>query len=164
MAPEVSCPICKTTTSEDEVMENVFAVTDGGEDDKGEEEEQQSCNSCEENSLASSRCEDCDELLCSDCVRAHQRVKITKDHKISALQVSSATASLAHLNYCAIHKNERLTLYCETCDTLNCRDCQLSTRCRLHQYRYSYEVAPEVKSHLMKSSSDIRLKKSGLEE
>ena len=30
--------------------------------------------------------------------------------------------------------------------------------------RYSYEVAPEVKAHLMQSISDIRLKKSGLEE
>lgn len=146
MAPEVSCPICKTTTSEDEVMDNVFAVTDPGEEDGGEEEDQQTCNSCEENSPASSRCEDCEEFLCSDCVRAHQRVKITKDHKISALQVSSASASLAQLNYCSIHKAERLTLYCETCDSLNCRDCQLSTRCRLHKYRYSYEVAPEVKA------------------
>ena len=47
MAPEVSCPICKTTTSEDEVMDNVFAVTDPGDDDNGEEEDQHSCNSCE---------------------------------------------------------------------------------------------------------------------
>ena len=41
------------------------------------------CQSCEENSLANSKCEECDEYLCNDCVRAHQRVKMTKDHQIS---------------------------------------------------------------------------------
>ena len=163
MAPEVSCPICKATTSEDEVMDNVFAMADPDNEDN-EEDDQHMCHSCEENSEASSRCEDCEEFLCSDCVRAHQRVKYTKDHTITALQISARRASLAHLNYCAIHKNEKLTLYCKTCDTLNCRDCQLSAGCRLHQYGYSYDVAPEVKAHLSQSISDIKLKKSGLQE
>lgn len=27
--------------------------------------------------------------------------------------------------FCPIHKQEPLKLYCETCDTLTCRDCQL---------------------------------------
>ena len=67
------------------------------------------CNSCEENSVASGKCE---EFLCSDCVRAHQWVKMTKDHKIPLLQVSGQSVSLAHLNYCPIHRNEKLTLYC----------------------------------------------------
>ena len=165
MDPEVVCPVCKATTSEDEAMDNVFAVADPSEDDAGDEDGQNICYSCEEGAMASSKCEDCEELLCSDCVRAHQRVKVTKDHKISQLSVSvSAGHSLAHLNYCKVHRNEKLTLYCETCDTLNCRDCQLSELHRHHKYRYSYEVAPEVKGHLMQSVSDIRLKKSGLEE
>ena len=164
MAPEVTCTVCKATTSEDEVMDNVFAATDPGEEEAQAGEEARMCNSCEENSVASSKCEECEEFLCSDCVRAHQRVKMTKDHKISLLQVSGQSASLAHLNYCPIHRNEKLTLYCETCDKLNCRDCQLSEQCRDHRYRYSYEVAPEVKAHLMQTIGDIKLKRSGLEE
>lgn len=27
--------------------------------------------------------------------------------------------------FCPIHKKEQLKLYCETCDKLTCRDCQL---------------------------------------
>ena len=164
MDPEVICPICKATTSEDEAMDNVFAVTDPGDDDNTEDDAQNICISCEEGTMASSKCEDCDEFLCSDCVRAHQRVKMTKDHKISQLQVPGHSQSLTQLYYCKVHRNEKLTLYCETCDMLNCRDCQLSEQHRHHKYRYSYEVAPEVKAHLMQSVSDIRLKKSGLEE
>ena len=164
MAPEVTCTVCKSTTSEDEVMDNVFAAADPEEDLDSVEDEQHPCNSCEDNVMASHYCEDCDEYLCSDCVRAHQRVKMTKDHKIRALKVSGRSGGLDHLNYCSKCPNEKLTLYCETCDKLNCRDCQLSEQCRHHKYRYSYEVAPEVKAHLSQSVSDIRLKKSGLEE
>lgn len=40
------------------------------------------CSSCEEGTSASSRCRDCSEMLCDPCVRAHQRVRITKDHRI----------------------------------------------------------------------------------
>ena len=42
----------------------------------------QYCNSCDDNQMASSKCIDCDEFLCTDCCRAHQRVKQTKFHKI----------------------------------------------------------------------------------
>ena len=164
MAPEVTCTVCKATTSEDEVMDNVFAVTDPGEEESQSGEEAKMCNSCEENSVATHYCEDNEEFLCSDCVRAYGRVKMTKDFKFRELQVSGQSASLAHLNYCPIHRNEKLTLYCETCDKLNCRDCQLSEQCRDHRYRYSYEVAPEVKAHLMQTIGDIKLKRSGLEE
>lgn len=40
------------------------------------------CSSCEEGTSASSRCRDCSEMLCDPCVQAHQRVRITKDHRI----------------------------------------------------------------------------------
>ena len=75
---------------------------------------------------------------------------MTKHHKICVLQITGHSASLANLNYCKIYPNEKLTLYCETCDILNCRDCQLSKRCRHHNYRYFYEVALEVEAHHIK--------------
>ncbi|XP_030045884.1 E3 ubiquitin-protein ligase TRIM71 [Microcaecilia unicolor] len=40
------------------------------------------CSSCDEGSGASSHCLDCREYLCERCVRAHQRVRLTKDHFI----------------------------------------------------------------------------------
>ncbi|XP_039192247.1 E3 ubiquitin-protein ligase TRIM71 isoform X2 [Crotalus tigris] len=40
------------------------------------------CSSCDEGNTASSRCLDCQEHLCDNCVRAHQRVRLTKDHFI----------------------------------------------------------------------------------
>ncbi|XP_076068643.1 E3 ubiquitin-protein ligase TRIM71-like isoform X2 [Oratosquilla oratoria] len=43
------------------------------------------CSSCDEGQGASSRCRDCNETLCDSCVRAHQRVRLTKDHFIMRL-------------------------------------------------------------------------------
>lgn len=32
--------------------------------------------------MVTAHCKDCSEYLCDNCVRAHQRVRITKDHRI----------------------------------------------------------------------------------
>lgn len=38
---------------------------------------------------------------------------------------------------------ERLSLFCETCDRLTCRDCQLQHH-RDHKYQFSTEMAAQV--------------------
>uniref|UniRef100_A0A9J7XVL5 E3 ubiquitin-protein ligase TRIM71 n=1 Tax=Cyprinus carpio carpio TaxID=630221 RepID=A0A9J7XVL5_CYPCA len=43
------------------------------------------CSSCDEGNPAASHCLDCQEYLCDNCVRAHQRVRLTKDHFIEGL-------------------------------------------------------------------------------
>ncbi|KFQ59838.1 Transcription intermediary factor 1-beta, partial [Pelecanus crispus] len=37
--------------------------------------------------------------------------------------------------YCSVHKHEPLALFCDTCDTLTCRDCQLNAH-KDHQYQF----------------------------
>ncbi|XP_031649154.1 E3 ubiquitin-protein ligase TRIM71 [Oncorhynchus kisutch] len=46
------------------------------------------CSSCDEGNPAGSHCLDCQEYLCDNCVRAHQRVRLTKDHFIERLAES----------------------------------------------------------------------------
>jgi tripartite motif-containing protein 33 len=36
--------------------------------------------------------------------------------------------------FCPVHKQEQLKLFCETCDRLTCRDCQLLEH-KEHRYR-----------------------------
>lgn len=40
------------------------------------------CTSCEDNAEANGFCVECVEWLCKTCIRAHQRVKFTKDHTV----------------------------------------------------------------------------------
>lgn len=53
------------------------------------------CSSCDEGNAASSRCLDCQEHLCDNCVRAHQRVRLTKDHYIERGLPGPAAAAAA---------------------------------------------------------------------
>lgn len=43
----------------------------------------------------------------------------------SFVSVESVGTSGQRPVFCPIHKQEPLKLFCETCDTLTCRDCQL---------------------------------------
>ncbi|KAM9649170.1 E3 ubiquitin-protein ligase TRIM71 [Morphnus guianensis] len=106
------------------------------------------CSSCDEGNAASSRCLDCQEHLCDNCVRAHQRVRLTKDHFIErfAAAGSAAAGPAAPLalsppfpaspynilsvfpdraSYCQHHDDEVLHFYCDTCSVPICRECTM---------------------------------------
>ena len=57
------------------------------------------CKSCDDQSIATSRCEDCEENLCDECVKAHQRVKVTKDHKITLSRELRAPSSVSNQHH-----------------------------------------------------------------
>lgn len=50
------------------------------------------CTSCEDNAGTVGFCVECGEWLCKTCVEAHQRVKITKDHKIRTKEDADAAS------------------------------------------------------------------------
>ncbi|XP_030406885.1 E3 ubiquitin-protein ligase TRIM71 [Gopherus evgoodei] len=110
------------------------------------------CSSCDEGNAASSRCLDCQEHLCDNCVRAHQRVRLTKDHFIerfggapgAAAAAPGPAAQLAlgqpypaapysilasvfpdRTSYCQHHDDEVLHFYCDTCSVPICRECTM---------------------------------------
>lgn len=63
-------------------------------------EKKASC-SCDDGSVASSYCLDCKDYLCSKCVSAHYRVKLTKDHNmtpVSSYQVCTICCCYYYLN------------------------------------------------------------------
>lgn len=73
-------------------------------------------------------CKDCEEWLCAACIKAHQRVKVTKDHIIlSTEQAGRALRAAAKQRFqmCEKHPKEPLKFYCSKCSALTCRDCQL---------------------------------------
>lgn len=53
---------------------------------------------------------------------------------------------------------EKLSLYCETCDRLTCRDCQLVDH-RDHKYKFANEIASETRNALQALLSEISYKK-----
>uniref|UniRef100_A0A8C4J817 Tripartite motif containing 28 n=1 Tax=Dromaius novaehollandiae TaxID=8790 RepID=A0A8C4J817_DRONO len=124
----VDCPICKHQCYLKDIVENYFLRDSRAEAANDSKDSNQCCTSCEDNAPATSYCVECSEPLCETCVEAHQRVKYTKDHTVRAKEGERAV-------YCAVHKHEPLVLFCDTCDTLTCRDCQLNAH-KDHQYQF----------------------------
>ncbi|KAL8176246.1 UNVERIFIED_CONTAM: Transcription intermediary factor 1-beta [Gekko kuhli] len=130
----VDCPVCKHQCYLKDVVENYF-LRDGSTEPLGDARDaNQCCTSCEDNAPATSYCVECSEPLCETCVEAHQRVKYTKDHTVRSTGASKSQEREKTV-YCSVHKHEPLVLFCDTCDTLTCRDCQLNAH-KDHQYQF----------------------------
>ncbi|XP_077171338.1 transcription intermediary factor 1-beta isoform X1 [Paroedura picta] len=130
----VDCPVCKHQCYLKDIVENYF-LRDGSTEPLGEARDaNQCCTSCEDNAPATSYCVECSEPLCETCVEAHQRVKYTKDHTVRSTGTSKSQEREKTV-YCSVHKHEPLVLFCDTCDTLTCRDCQLNAH-KDHQYQF----------------------------
>ncbi|KAJ8290791.1 hypothetical protein GJAV_G00017610 [Gymnothorax javanicus] len=108
------------------------------------------CSSCDEGNHATSHCLDCREYLCDNCMYAHQRVRLTKDHFIEQLleslhltsptnnsinsrplpQLFQSNYSLLPIfidrtRYCPQHDNEVLRFFCDSCSVPICRECSM---------------------------------------
>ncbi|XP_042200871.1 transcription intermediary factor 1-beta [Callorhinchus milii] len=161
----IYCPVCRQQCYTSDIIENYF-MRDGVElDSASNNKASQVCTSCEDNAMASSFCVECVEWLCDACVEAHQRVKFTKDHTMSAKNpglLGDGKTACERPVFCSIHKQEPLKLFCETCDTLTCRDCQLLTH-KDHRYQFLEEAIQNHKMTLENLVTRLTEKKSQLQ-
>ncbi|XP_038237039.1 transcription intermediary factor 1-beta isoform X2 [Dermochelys coriacea] len=130
----VDCPVCKHQCYLKDIVENYFLRDSGADAATDSKDANQCCTSCDDNAPATSYCVECSEPLCETCVEAHQRVKYTKDHTVRSTGPSKSKEGERTV-YCSVHKHEPLVLFCDTCDTLTCRDCQLNAH-KDHQYQF----------------------------
>ncbi|KAM9369483.1 E3 ubiquitin-protein ligase TRIM33 [Phaethornis superciliosus] len=138
----IRCPICRQECRQIDLVDNYFVKDTSETPSSSDEKSEQVCTSCEDNASAVGFCVECGEWLCKTCIEAHQRVKFTKDHMIRKKEdVSSEAvgASGQRPVFCPVHKQEQLKLFCETCDRLTCRDCQLLEH-KEHRYQFLEEA------------------------
>lgn len=169
----VVCQICNVASQMDNLIENRFHTkyidddcNQGIDDDGKEVEDDKKCTSCHDNATATSWCVDCEEFICQNCVMAHQRLKITKDHTIKPKdEISMETENLKKTEkkqpvylFCSVHTHEQLSLFCQTCDQLTCRDCQLSEH-RDHKYKFIHEIAAETRTSVATLLKEVSYKR-----
>ncbi|XP_078051959.1 E3 ubiquitin-protein ligase TRIM33 [Augochlora pura] len=169
----IACQICNVTTQVDNLIENRFLSkfieedsNPGTDDESKETEEEKKCTSCHDNATATSWCVECEEFICQNCVMAHQRLKITKDHTIKPKDevandrdnVKKSNKKIPGYLFCTIHSHEQLSLFCQTCDKLTCRDCQLSEH-RDHKYKFIHEIAAETRTSVSTLLKEVSYKR-----
>ena len=152
--PRLKCPTCgqeflvppKGVVG---FLDNQFVLENLGKLQRKQENVKRCCTSCEDNSPASSFCLNCSDWLCDACVSAHQRVRVTKDHKIQseAQYLENSEAADVKPIFCNTHPQESLKLFCANCEKLTCRDCQLLEH-KDHKYQFIKEAAVSYKDHL----------------
>ncbi|NXI36351.1 TIF1A factor, partial [Galbula dea] len=138
----IRCPICGQEYAERHIIDNFFVKDTAEVPSSTVEKSNQVCTSCEDNAEAHGFCVECVEWLCKTCIRAHQRVKFTKEHTVRQKEEVSPEAvgvTSQRPVFCPYHKKEQLKLYCETCDKLTCRDCQLLEH-KEHRYQFIEEA------------------------
>ncbi|XP_069019024.1 transcription intermediary factor 1-alpha-like [Embiotoca jacksoni] len=162
----IRCPVCRQECVEIDVMDNVFVKDSVEAPSSTVERTVQLCMTCDDNTDAAGFCVDCVEYLCATCVEAHQRVKFTKDHIIRQnTEVSQEIhgVSTQRPMFCDIHKQEPLKLFCETCDLLTCRDCQLAKH-KDHNYQFLEDAYKNHKQHMESMTQQLQEKRKLIEE
>ncbi|KAM8860413.1 transcription intermediary factor 1-alpha-like [Synchiropus picturatus] len=160
----IRCPVCRRECGEADVMENLF-VKDAVESPSSTVDgTTQLCMTCDDHSEASSFCVNCSEYLCGACVEAHRRVKFTRDHKLRPKSdAAAAEVSSQRPMFCDSHRQEALKLYCETCDLLTCRDCQLLQH-KDHRYQFLADAVQSLRQHLESMTQQLQEKQRLIEE
>ncbi|RUS80711.1 hypothetical protein EGW08_011534 [Elysia chlorotica] len=164
--PVTECPICRDPIEQPgtSLMDNMFACLEPGQPSSPEEDVPHMCTACEEGQEAPFYCVACEEWLCDSCVDAHRRVRITKDHTIipkAEVDVAVNKSPWEQQMMCKLHKQEELKFFCERCEKLTCRDCQLVEH-KDHKYQFLDQAADQYKQRLRGSLALMGEKRSKL--
>lgn len=146
---------------------------DDGLTDEGSSNSGYLCMSCDDGGRASSRCQECNEVLCDNCVRAHQRVRLTKDHYIVRFAADPSRQSTSALplqvtsgrplSYCDTHEKEVVRLFCDMCNQAICRECALGSH-KGHNLIYLQDAVANSKSITLKLLADAKAGIHAIEE
>ncbi|EDO33102.1 predicted protein [Nematostella vectensis] len=117
------------------------------------------CETCQSD-VATGRCDDCCEFMCEFCITAHGRFLRTKQHKITGVKEATVKGkSSCKSHYCPRHKGERLTLLCDTCDELICRDCAITTH-QYHKINFTSNIIDREKDKIKAKLEEVKSKQT----
>ena len=111
------------------------------------------CNSMDGNTTVQAEifCEDCQESFCGKCSAHHQRMKLTKEHRILPIECASRVAEHAK---CKHHKDTALNLICIDCTLPVCLICFV-TKHKSHDCADLTEFCKDLKQQLKLSNEKL---------
>ncbi|XP_019851918.1 PREDICTED: E3 ubiquitin-protein ligase TRIM71-like [Amphimedon queenslandica] len=94
--------------------------------------QQVTCNNCNA-ANATGYCKDCGQFLCTECISTHKKWALFANHQLKSLdEVATSQLKQEATLTCSTH-NKKMNFYCETCDSVLCRDCTIGTH-KGHEY------------------------------
>ncbi|XP_070619745.1 tripartite motif-containing protein 66 isoform X2 [Erythrolamprus reginae] len=121
------------------------------------------CSGCKEKRPAHSLCTNCNKWLCSLCTEEHSHSKEAGGEHFLPVSLKGCSGIEGEANEsplcCPIHSQERLKLFCETCDVLTCRCCLL-TEHKDHRFRHLQEALQNQRVILENITCKVEEKKN----
>ena len=117
------------------------------------------CESCS-GDKAEAFCRQCEQFICVDCIRSHQKMKAFANHKTVSLDelkqggAKDIVVPEASLKMCKKH-DEQMKIYCFDCNCLICRDCIIKDH-NGHNHEFIKEAAPKVKKELLEQLDPLK--------
>lgn len=106
-------------------------------------------------------CLDCCEYYCKACSKAHRKSKVSRSHEQVALDdltdrmLKKALIKSASPN-CWQHKEEKMVLYCDTCQCAICSACSRDDHHATHTVRECVDVDEDLKAELIKAVAALQ--------
>lgn len=122
----MTCCKCKCNSNRADCGINLLADVDSRSLESLSSGKTVRCSSCLDQTVATSKCTVCSDMLCDACVLAHKRVKLTRDHPIVPLNDGPWISSTTRINKrysCAKHSLEKLQYFCDRCNKVTCHKC-----------------------------------------
>ena len=103
--------------------------------------------------------------MCEFCVTAHKRINALLEHQILSLTEVKKLGSKALVKptFCVKHSDERLKLFCDTCQKTICRDCTIVDH-REHKYNFVADVVERERKVVHAILEETKAKDSAVEE
>ncbi|KAL3890888.1 hypothetical protein ACJMK2_003160 [Sinanodonta woodiana] len=148
-----NCPICRTRIRLPKggvaSLQSNFYIDDA---DSGEKF---ACDVCGPKNVATSRCLDCEENFCQSCCYVHEKLKVSRHHKISDLgTLDKATKrQIRQRIFCDQHPEDEIRLFCRNCKVLICLMCKAVNH-ENHTSRTVSDYAAEMKKTLQSKKDE----------
>ncbi|CAK0865743.1 unnamed protein product [Prorocentrum cordatum] len=133
-----ACPLCRKSSLKKSLHEYLPHFEVHSEIDKAQVAQRDfCCEECVSGNRAEVYCSHCVMNLCGMCARQHGRAKATARHELSSLCEEDSSGRVVRVHraqFCASHRRSRYELFCETCDTVICRECAMTSH-QSHNYK-----------------------------
>ncbi|CAH1788987.1 unnamed protein product [Owenia fusiformis] len=117
---------------------------------------------------ASARCMDCNEYVCHECLKAHQRVRLTREHNVVSIadlqsgKYDTTQLQSTPLTLCSTH-NEPIKMFCGKCNQALCVVCY-ATEHNTHPCKNIADVMTNYMDAVAKTLDQVQGKIAGITE
>ncbi|CAH1777020.1 unnamed protein product [Owenia fusiformis] len=122
------------------------------------------CTGCKtKDTNAVARCFDCANLLCANCVMAHQFMHCFEGHHVRYLaDLQNKDAKIEKTVQCLKHKHDALKYFCLTCNIPICQECTVVDHANGHNYEIISEISDGIVEKIHQMSEDSKNKANSL--